>query len=273
MICVSTAHGEDSEALGFFSEMLKEGLNPDKVVLVSVFGACANLPALAHGQLIHANAVEFGLETDVAVGNALINMYGKCGCHADSHKVFRTMPTHNVISWTALIEVEAYLGCPVAALDSVWQMRERGVEFNDVSFVNILSACSHAGLVNEACFYFKSMVQDCDVAATVEHYSSMIDLFGRAGRLEEAELVIRRMSVPPNAIIWESLLSSCRIHGDTGRGRKAAEQAIKMDSRISSPYVLLANIYSSEGRRDDAAKIWKLMFERGLTMCNAHVDV
>ena len=265
MICVNTQHGEDMNALRFFSEMHMEGLKPDKVLFISIFGACANLSALTHGRLIHTNAVECRVEKDVAIGNALINMYGKCGCLADSKKVFDAMPMHNVISWTAVIEVEAYLGCPVAALELVSRMQEKDVEPNYVSFVNILSACSHAGMVNEACYCFKTMVEEYSIETTMEHYSTMIDLFGRAGRLEEAEGIINRMSIPPNAIIWESLLSSCRVHGDVDRGKRAAEWAIKLDSRIDSPYVLLSNIYSSEDRRNDAENIWKLMFERGLT--------
>lgn len=265
MISVNTQHGEDVEALLLFSQMHRDGMKPDRVSFVSIFSACANQAALAHGRLIHANIVEYGMDSDLAVGNALVNMYGKCGSLTDTKHVFDNMSTRNVISWTAMIEVQAYVGHAAEALELLFEMQEQDVSPNDVTFVNILSSCSHAGLIAEGCCLFKSMIQDYEIEITMEHYSSMIDLFGRAGRLAEAEFVISKMSIEPNAVIWETLLSACRVHNDVDRGKQAAGRAILLDSKVASPYVLLSNIYSAEGRWDDAAKIWKLMFERGMT--------
>lgn len=265
MISVNTQHGEDEEALSLFSQMHKEGMKPDRVTLVSVLSACANQAALAHGQLLHANTLEFGVELDFAIENALVNMYGKCGSLADVKHVFENMPTRNVISWTAMIEVQAYGGHAAEALKLFHQMQEEDVTPNDVTFVNILSSCSHGGLIEEGCYLYKAMVRDYEIKVTMGHYSSMIDLFGRAGQLAEAEFLISKMSMEPNAVIWETLLSACRVHNDFNRGRQAAERAIWLNSKVSSPYVLLSNIYSAEGRWEDAAEVWKLMLERGMT--------
>ena len=248
MICVNTQHGEDMNALRFFSEMHMEGLKPDKVLFISIFGACANLSALTHGRLIHTNAIECRVETDVAIGNALINMYGKCGCLADSKKVFDAMPLHNVISWTAVIEVEAYLGCPVAALELVSRMQEKDVEPNDVSFVNVLSACSHAGMVNEACYYFKTMIEDYGIETTIEHYSAMIDLFGRAGHFEKAVYVIEKVAPSHRNQLWLALLGACRKWGNVRLGQWIFEHSVKLNENDASSYVCMSNIYATHGK-------------------------
>ncbi|KAI5082614.1 hypothetical protein GOP47_0002357 [Adiantum capillus-veneris] len=265
MISVNAQHGEDEAALSLFSQMHQEGMKPDRVTLVSVLTACANQAALVQGQLIHANTLEFGIEFDCAIENSLVNMYGKCGSLSDTKHIFDNMNTRNVVSWTAMIEVQAYVGQAAESFKLFHEMQEENVGPNDVTFVNILSSCSHAGLIEEGCFLYKAMVTEYNIESTMEHYSSMIDLFGRAGRLAEADVFISEMSIEPNAVIWETLLSACRVHNDFDRGKQAAERAILLASKISSPYVLLSNIYSAEGKWDDAARIWKSMFERGTT--------
>ncbi|MCO5589072.1 hypothetical protein L7F22_043037 [Adiantum nelumboides] len=248
MISANTLHGEDEEALFLFSRMHQEGMKPDRVTLVSVLTACANQAALVRGQVIHAYTLEFGIGFDCGMENALVSMYGKCGSLPDTEYLFDNMNTRNVVSWTAMIEVQAYLGHVAEAFKLLYEMQEQDVDPNDVTFVNILSSCVHAGLIEEGCFLYKAMVADFKIKSTMGHYSSMIDLFGRAGRLAEADFLISIMSIEPNVVVWENLLSACRVHRDFDRGKQAAERAILLDSKVSSPYVLLSNVYSAEGK-------------------------
>ncbi|KAH6557152.1 hypothetical protein KP509_1Z131300 [Ceratopteris richardii] len=234
MIAVNTLHGNDKEAFSLFSQMHQEGLKPDKVTLVSIISTCADQTALTKGQLIHASVTEYGLDSDVLSGNALVNMYGKCGSLLDTKYVFNNMSMRNVLSWTAMIEVQAYFGFAAESFELFYKMQEQNVTPNDVTFLNVLCSCSHTGLIDEGCFFFMSMILDSEVEVTPEHCASLIDLFGRAGRLAEAELVICEMSLEPNAVIWETLLSACKMHNDFSRAMIAAQRAISLNSKSFS---------------------------------------
>lgn len=143
-------------------------------------------------------------------------------------------------------------------------MQQAGVKPNNITFVCVLSACSHAGLVDEGRHYFDSMFCDHGIMSTSEHYACMVDLLGRAGRIKEAEELINKMPIEPSASVWGALLGACRVHGDIELGKRAAENLLKLEPQCAGTHVLLSNIYAAAGRWDDVARVRKLMKDRGV---------
>eukprot|EP01018_Ginkgo_biloba_P000564 Gb_28902 [translate_table: standard] len=255
-------HGED--ALKFFCQMQWAGLKSDKFTFTSVLKACISLVTLENGKQIHACIIKTGLESDVVVGTALVDMYAKCGSFLDSRVVFDTMPERNPISWTTMIGGLAQHGHGKEALKLFEQMQQEGIKPNHIAFLCVLSACSRAGLVDEGCHYFDSMTQIHGIMPKIEHYACMVDLLGRSGYLEEAEKLISDMPFEPGASVWQSLLGACRIHGNIELGEHAAKCILELVPEYPATYVLLSNIYAATGRWDDVAKVRKMMRDRGV---------
>lgn len=264
MIGACTQHGEGKEALQLFQHMQQNRVKPDEITFANVLGACASLSALAEGKAIHLLARNQGYESDIVVGATLVNMYSKCGSLTDAQIVFDNMHYKDVVSWNAMVAAYTQHGLVEKVLHLFSKMQADGVKPNGITFMCILSACSRAGLVDQGCHYFDSMTDVYGIIPTVEHYGCMIDLFGRSGRLKEAEDVIRKMPFEPSALVWETLLGACQIYGDVERGKRAAEHVIQLDILKDSPYVLLSNIYAAEGRWDDVAKVRKTMSDLGV---------
>ena len=190
-------------------------------------------------------------------------MYAKCGSMDDACSVFDSMQSRNVISWNAMIAGYAQNGNGKEALELFQQMQQEGVKPNSVTFVALLNACSHAGLVDEALHYFNAMNDQYQVLRDVTHYNCLVDVLGRAGRLEEAENLIRTME-QPNIVTWTTLLGACRWNNDIERAERAAENALKLDPKNASIYVLLANIYAVAGRWDDEKEVRFRMEREGI---------
>eukprot|EP00249_Psilotum_nudum_P016665 c25935_g6_i1 orf=43-2346(+) len=264
MMAVCTRHGYCKDALQLFQGMQLNGVMPDKVTLLTLLETCANLADLAEGKLIHVSIVDRGFESDVSVGNAIIDMYGKCGSLEDARRMFNKMPQRDVISWTAMIAAYAQHGLGKEALELFHQMQLKGIMPDEITFVSILSACSHSGLVDEGWSHFLSMTKNFFIAPTTEHYGCIIDLLGRAGRLVEAEDLINKMPFKPDIVAWKTLLGACRIHGDVDRGKRAAEHIFDLDPEDAAGYVVLSNIYAAAGQWDNASKIRKAMADKGV---------
>lgn len=239
-------YDKGKEALRFYQQMLLEGVLPDKVTFVSILSACSDQVALGDGRQIHGLVMGCEFESDVSIGTALVNMYRKCGTLAHARKVFDEMAERNVMSWSAIIAAHGQHGEGKEALGLFQKMEREGVIPNDITFVSILSACSHTGLVDEGCRYFMSMINDHGITPNEEHYNCMIDLLGRAGRLSEGEELMENFK--PSAMSWITLLSACRMTLDLERAKCAAEHVHDLDPRNSKPYTLLSNIYSAAGR-------------------------
>ncbi|KAH9326989.1 hypothetical protein KI387_007167 [Taxus chinensis] len=252
------------EALNFFNQMRKTNLKPDGFIMASVFSVCANLAAMELGKQFHAYAIGSGFELDVVVGSSLVGMYAKSGNLEDACQVFDNMSRRNVVSWNSIIIGCAQHGQGKKALQLFEKMVQDGMKANAVSFVGVLSACSHAGLVDEGCHYFDSMACNHGIMPDISHYTCMIDLLGRAGCLDEAEKLINEMLVEPDVSIWGALLGACRIHGNMELAIYAAEHLLDMEVNDAGIYVLLANIYAAAGRWEDVAKVRKLMKDRGV---------
>lgn len=256
--------GQCSEALLCFNQMCQVGVMPNKITFVSVLSACTSQAARAEGEQIHALIVSCGFQLDIILGNALINMYGKCGSLEVAQRIFDNMLELDTVSWTSMIAAYSQHGQGKAALKMFYCMQREGVKPNKITFLSVLSACSHTGLVEEGYHWFVSMETKYGITPTVDHINCMIDLFGRAGRLDEAENFIRSMPLQPTFISMMALLSACKYQADVGRGERIAKHACKLDPSNCAPYVMLSNIYAAVGRVDDAEKVMNTLRFRGL---------
>ncbi|CAK9267147.1 unnamed protein product [Sphagnum jensenii] len=267
---VKCGHGE--KALDLSQQMQREGVEQDPVTFVGVLNACASLGAIAleEGRHIHEQIIQHGCEFDVFVGSSLVDMYGKCGSVEDARRVFDNMPTRNVVSWNAMLGGYSLHGHGKQALELFEQMCQEGVEMDRITFVLLLSACSHAGLVNEGLCYFESMGSVYSIPATLEHYAFMVDLLGRSDHLHEAEDLVKMMSWDPDAAVWMALLGACRVHSNVEMGEYIAKQLVELNPGNAAGYVLLSNIYTAAGKWDQSAAVLQLKLDRGVKKQAAH---
>ncbi|KAI5070017.1 hypothetical protein GOP47_0014360 [Adiantum capillus-veneris] len=233
----------------------------DSVTYASVLSACANWSLLPEGKEIHASIMGTEIENDIIVGNSLITLYGKCGSLKEAQLIFDRMLHRDTVTWTVMVAAYAQQGKGSIVLQLLNKMLREAVQPNEITFVNILCACCHDGLVYEACHYFYSMKCLYGVLPLVHHYDCLVDLFARAGRLEEAENLIRGMPFPATAVSWTTLLSACKCIADVERGEWAAEQAFHLDPENYTPYLILRNIYGAAGNTNDSSTVVEQIVE------------
>lgn len=256
-----SAYQSGNEALYIFSKLNRSGMKSDLFTFSSILTVCSSLVALEQGEQIHAQTIKMGFLSDVVVGTALINMYNKCGSIEKASKAFVEMSTRTLISWTSMITSFAQHGMTQQALHLFEDMRLAGVRPNQITFVGVLSACSHAGMVDEALTYFEMMQKEYRIRPVMDHYSCLIDMFVRLGRLDEAFDLIKTMDFEPSEFIWSNLVAGCRSHGNLELGFYAAEQLLKLKPKDAETYVLLLNMYLSAGRWKDVSRVRKMMKE------------
>lgn len=255
------------EAIVLFQEMQSRGVKADKFTLVTLLTGCAQLGAFEQGKRIHGYIDENGIKIDTVVGTALIEMYAKCGCIAESLEIFEGLREKDAASWTSIICGLAMNGKANKALDLFSEMRSVGINPDDITFISVLSACSHAGLVEEGRQFFRAMTDTYEIEPKLEHYGCLIDLFGRAGMLDEAEKLIERIPNDNNEIIvplYGALLSACRIHSNVEMGERVARRLADIESSDSGTHMLLANIYASADRWEDMTKVRRNMKDIGV---------
>lgn len=257
-------NGDNESAFGLYCRMQMEGIFPNELTMASVLKACSSLSALEQGKQIHAHVVKNGFTLEVPIGSALSTMYAKCGSLDDGHAVFRTMPARDVVSWNAMISGLSQNGRGIEALDLFEEMLLEGVKPDYVTFINILSACSHMGLVDRGWEYFQMMSEKFHIAPRVEHYACMVDILGRAGKLQEAKEFIESATIDHGLCLWRILLSASRNHRNYKLGAYAGEKLMELGSKESSAYVLLSSIYSALGRLDDVERVRRIMSSRGV---------
>jgi pentatricopeptide repeat protein len=262
MISGYTQRGCFVEALELFQQMRLTDVKPNSVTLTSLLPACANLAALEKGKEVHEDIIRNGFQSDIFVGNALIDMYAKCGSIDDADKMFHKMHRRDVVSWSSMIVGYAVHGRAYDALQLFKEMQHLGTKPDYVTLVGVLSACCHAGLVDDARQYFDCMTSDYGIKPGLEHYSCMVDLLGRAGRLIEAWNIINKMPMKPDVIVWGSLLAACRVHSNVDLGEYAAERLFQLDPENAAHYVLLSNMYATVGRWDGVRKMRRMMKDR-----------
>jgi pentatricopeptide repeat protein len=202
------------QALQLYKQMLSSHVQPNEFTFLSVLAACGNLKAVEEGQLVHSSIIESGLCSNVAVATSLISMYGKCMNVESARWVFDDMNARDLVLWNAIIAVYAQHGRGKDALDAFHQMREEGQRPDEITFTSLFNACSRAGLIKDASHIFRLMGKDYNILPSIEHYGCMVDLFGRASLMVEAEDCIDTMPFIPNVVILETFMNACRIERD-----------------------------------------------------------
>ncbi|KAK7330362.1 hypothetical protein VNO77_24554 [Canavalia gladiata] len=263
---VGFAHnGSFHEAFGFFRELLRKGIRPNEVSLTGVLSACAQAGAFEFGKILHGFMEKAGFLYIGSVNNALIDTYSRCGNVAMAGLVFQNMPVaRSIVSWTSMIAGLAMHGHGEEAIQLFHEMEESGVRPDGITFISLLYACSHSGLVEEGCEFFSKMKSLYGIEPAIEHYGCMVDLYGRAARLQKAYEFISEMPISPNAIIWRTLLGACSIHGNIELAELVKARLAEMDPNNSGDHVLLSNVYAIAGKWKDVASIRRTMTEQSM---------
>ncbi|KAK4373745.1 hypothetical protein RND71_009129 [Anisodus tanguticus] len=259
--------GKGEEALRTFCDMqMDDWVKPNEGTFVSVLGACSDLAGLSEGMQIHQVISKMIYQENEVVISALVNMYSKCGDVATARKIFDDglRGQRDLISWNVMIAAYAHHGCGREAINLYKQMLQLGFKPNDVTYVGLLAACSHSGLVEDGLKYFDELSRDDSIKLREEHYTCLVDLCGRGGRLKEALEVIERLPRTESAFIWGALLSGCNLHGDSLTGRLAAIKLLGVEAKSSGTYLSLSKLCASSGKWKEAAKVRTQMKDKGL---------
>ncbi|KAJ8753390.1 hypothetical protein K2173_019789 [Erythroxylum novogranatense] len=256
--------GCGEEGLKLFNQMKLLGFKPCDYAFAGAITSCSVLGSFEQGRQLHAQLLRFGFESSLSAGNALITMYARCGVVDDAHSLFLKMPCVDSVSWNAMIAALGQHGHGAQAIEFFQQMLKAGILPDRITFLTVLSACSHAGLVNEGRQYFDIMYKCYNISPGEDHYARLIDLLCRAGKFSEAKEVMKLMPFEPGVQIWEALLAGCRIHGNIDLGIEAADRLLQLIPQHDGTHVLLSNMYAVVGRWEDVAKVRKLMRDRGI---------
>ncbi|XP_010449164.1 PREDICTED: pentatricopeptide repeat-containing protein At4g20770 isoform X1 [Camelina sativa] len=246
----------DTQALMLFRRMHQTGvLFPNETSYAIVLSSCSRLCSLVHGRQFHGQVVKSGYVSDSFVETALTDMYCKCGEIDSARQFFDTVSRKNTVIWNEMIHGYAHNGRGDEAVDLYREMISTGEQPDGITFVSVLTACSHSGLVDTGLEILSSMQRDHGIEPELDHYICIVDCLGRAGRLEDAETLAEATPYKSSSVLWEILLSSCRVHGDVSLARRVAEKLMRLDPQNSAAYVLLSNTYSSVRQWDDAAAL------------------
>lgn len=263
MISGYTQNGLTETAISLFRDMMSE-FTPNPVTVTTVLSACAQLGAISLGKWVHGLIKSKSLGSNIYVLTALVDMYAKCGSIVEARQLFNLMTEKNVVTWNAMISGYGLHGDGHEALKLFNEMLETGIPPSGVSFLSVLYACSHAGLVREGDEIFHKMVHNHRFEPSAEHYACMVDIFGRAGQLEKALEFIKKLPVEPGSAVWGALLGACKIHRDTKLARLASEKLLELDPDNTGYYVLLSNILSADGNFPKAASVRQVAKHRNL---------
>lgn len=262
MIVGFSINSLENEAFSFFKKIREYGFIPSEFSYASILNSCAKLSSLLQGQQIHAQITKDGFVDDTFVGSSLIEMYCRCGEVDKARYFFNMMPFKSSVTWNAMIHGYAHNGCGDEAVCLYKDLIQSGEKPDDITFVAVLTACSHSALVDEGIEIFTSMQHKYGVTPMLDHYTCIIDCLGRAGRFDEVEVFLDSMPYKDDPVVWEVVLSSCRIHGNFNLAKRAEEELFRLDPQNSSRYVLLANMYSSMERWDDVRRVRDMMTDK-----------
>lgn len=250
-----------SNAVKIFQEMMAAKVKPDEVTVASVLSACAHLGMLDVGKAVHDYVCEYDVKVDIYVGNALIDMYCKCGSIEKALEIFHDLKKKDLVSWTSVISGLALNGISDYALDLFSQMLREGVKPTHATFLGVLLACAYGGLVDKGLEYFDSMVRNHGLVPEVKHYGCIVDLFCRSGNLERAYEFIKCTPVASEVVVWRILLGGCKLHGNVPLAEIASSKLIELDPHNGVNYVLSSSAYASAERWNDATEMRELMGE------------
>ncbi|KAF8397443.1 hypothetical protein HHK36_016360 [Tetracentron sinense] len=247
------------EAMEAFHTMLRDDIACNEFTYSIILKACSSLPSLSSCEQIHSRIIKAKCESNIHIGSSLIEVYAKCGSLEDAEHVFNRLSAPDVVSWNTMIKAYSQHGCPRKAISLFRKMIREGKKPTSATFLAVLSAYSHSGLVGEGQEFFKSMVREYSITLEETHYSCMVDILGRSGQLESAQDFITSLPIRPTASIWRPLLAACRSHGNLQMAEFVAKHILDMDPRDPTAYITLSNIYAEVGRWDDAEEQRKLM--------------
>ncbi|ESQ54087.1 hypothetical protein EUTSA_v10024712mg [Eutrema salsugineum] len=260
--------GDCSEAMNLLSQMRKEGTEPNSVTLLSIVSACTHSASFRFASRIHSHILKCGFMSNILLGNALIDMYAKCGSLLAARKVFYELNEKDLVSWSTMINAYGLHGHGSEALETFQGMIKSGEKVDAMAFLAVLSACNHAGLVEEAQTIFTQADKSYQMSLTLEHYACYINLLGRSGKIDDAFDAVRNMPMHPSARIWSSLLSSCEIHDRLDvAGEIIANELMKSEPDNPANYVLLSKIHTESGHCYGAEEVRRVMQRRGLNKC------
>ncbi|KAF8379318.1 hypothetical protein HHK36_028752 [Tetracentron sinense] len=267
MISCYAQNSRPKEALQLFNKMRKPNINvqPDEMTLASVISACSQLGDLRFGSWVESYMSKLGIEVDDHLATALVDLYAKCGSIDKAYELFCGLRKRDLVAYSAMILGCGINGKSLEAIRIFEEMVDARIHPNLVTFTGLLTAYNHAGLVEEGYQCFTSMMSEHDLVPSSDHYGIMVDLLGRAGKLEEAHELIRSMPMRPHAGVWGALLLACRLHCNVELGEIAAQHCFELEPDTSGYYSLLANIYASVERWDDAKRLRKVMEEKGMS--------
>ncbi|WCJ44308.1 Tetratricopeptide repeat (TPR)-like superfamily protein [Euphorbia peplus] len=264
VIAIHVQLGFAEEGVRYFIQMRRFGIVSDQATLVSLLQACEIVGVRKLLEAFHGYINNCGLDLNLAVATALLGVYSDLGLLSASEKIFREIIDPDKVAWTAMIACYAGHGCGKEAIEHFELMVGGGMVPDNVTFTHLLSACSHSGLVKEGKYYFENMLKVYGVEPRVDHYSCMVDLFGRSGLLDYAYKLIKSMPMDPNSGVWGALIGACRVYGNVELGREVSEKLFALNPLDSRNYIMLSNMYSAAGQWEDASKVRALMKQRNL---------
>lgn len=264
MIAGYLHNGGANEAFSTFNQMKLESVRPNLVTFVIILPAVTYLSMVREAMAFHACIVRMGFISSTLVGNSLIDMYAKCGQLSYSEKCFHEMENKGTNSWNAMLSGYAMHGQGELALALFSLMQENHVHVDSLSYISVLSACRHAGLIPEGKNIFHAMIEKHNLQPSMEHYACMVDLLGRAGLFDEVLSLIDRMPTEPDAQVWGALLGACKMHSNVKLGEVALHHLHKLEPRNAVHFVVLSDIYAQCGRWIDARRTRSNMIDHGL---------
>ncbi|XP_028078027.1 putative pentatricopeptide repeat-containing protein At3g13770, mitochondrial [Camellia sinensis] len=258
--------GLDEEAIELFRRLLREGMTCNYVTYASVLTALSGLAAVDHGKQLHNHVLRSEMPSYVVLQNSLIDMYSKCGNLTYSRRIFDNLSERTVISWNAMLAGYSKHGRGREVVELFELMREeKKVKPDSITFLAVLSGCSHGGFEDRGLEIFDQMVSGKGgVEPEIEHYGCVVDLLGRSGQVEKAFGFIKQMPFKPTAAIWGSLLGACRVHSNVDIGELVAKRLLEIEPENAGNYVILSNLYASAGRWEDVRGVRELMNEKAV---------
>ncbi|KAM7492289.1 hypothetical protein LguiA_035210 [Lonicera macranthoides] len=265
-VIAALAEMEDGsfKAIGLYRRMQDLGLKPNLITVLALLSLSVGIASLNLIKEIHGYSIRSNVDSHPHLRSGLVEAYGRSGCLGNAHQVFESMSERDVVAWSSLISAYALHGKARTALEIFEQMELAKVKPDGVTFLGVLKACSHTGLADEAQMYFTRMHNDYGVEPNSDHYSCLVDVLSRAGRLYEAFEVIREMPVKVTAKAWGALLGACRTHGEVELAEIAGQALFEIEPDNAANFVILAKIYAGAGRHEEAERLRREMKERGV---------
>ncbi|KAL2248985.1 pentatricopeptide repeat-containing protein At2g40720 [Sesamum indicum] len=264
LISCYSQNGLPDVSVALLPQILQDGLYPDSVSITTVLAAVSQMAALLKGKTIHGYHIRFQLPSEIQVENALLDMYIKCGCFTYAQRVFYSMSNRDVVAWNSMMAGYGSHGECHKAINLFHEMRNSGIAPDEITFLSLIYSCNHCGFIDEGLNLFQLM-KEHSIEPKMEHYINIVDLLGRAGRLNDACGFIENMVIAPDRGIWLSLLSACRVHRNVELGELAADNLFKMEPTRGSNYIQLLNLYVEAGLKEQAANLRTMMRQKGLT--------